>query len=270
MRGFLLIVLALSQITSRTGFAESNLYEPVQFPIKVVSAPVAASQSPIIFDYDEVKSTAKLFGHLQPADRDIQKWIRETNNILNIVEKNNIKTIYLNSIGGDAFLALLLSEIVREKKLKTIVPREGVCFSACVWILMAGREKLAYGKVGVHRVSIRDHLSEAGNESEYLLYIGGKLGATDVADAWHPALRYFREVTPCDQIALLTEVQKVAFGLLPRSDSKKWAEDQDLPEKILPYKVMPRLTIDICDENGNRVLTEIPSNNEHSREHSNR
>jgi hypothetical protein len=67
--------------------------------------------------------------------------------------KLKLNAIVLNSQGGNSFAAMKIGEFVREKKLNTYVSSNANCASACVYVLIGGVVRMAYGRVAVHRTT---------------------------------------------------------------------------------------------------------------------
>src|SRR3569833_114259 len=63
------------------------------------------------------------------------------------------RVLYLHSPGGDVDIALKLAAEVRQLGMSTMIPRGFACYSACSILFFAGREHVAHGKLGVHRVA---------------------------------------------------------------------------------------------------------------------
>lgn len=59
--------------------------------------------------------------------------------------------IVLNSLGGSVPDAMEIGEIIRRKGFPTLVSQGDECDSACVLILAAGVQRVAMGRVGIHR-----------------------------------------------------------------------------------------------------------------------
>ncbi|OJU68635.1 MAG: hypothetical protein BGO05_28300 [Rhizobiales bacterium 63-7] len=62
------------------------------------------------------------------------------------------ESVVLNSPGGFVQSALLMAEEVKERKLSTVVPDNGVCVSACAFIFLAGEGREVKGQLGVHQI----------------------------------------------------------------------------------------------------------------------
>lgn len=70
--------------------------------------------------------------------------------------KLKLNTVVLNSPGGNSFAAMRIGKFVREKKLNTYVASNANCASACVYVLIGGVVRMAYGRIAVHRTSFTD------------------------------------------------------------------------------------------------------------------
>lgn len=58
---------------------------------------------------------------------------------------------YLNSPGGNAYAAMRLGRMLRDKNFDAFIFPESVCYSSCVYLLAAGNNKTVHGEVGIHR-----------------------------------------------------------------------------------------------------------------------
>lgn len=66
------------------------------------------------------------------------------------------KTVVLNSPGGKVFPALSMARALKAAGVSTSVESAGICFSACSLVFLAGKERVATGKLGVHQISGTD------------------------------------------------------------------------------------------------------------------
>ena len=64
---------------------------------------------------------------------------------------HDIDTVVLTSPGGLVFEGLQLAGIINDKKLRTYVPKNGLCASACSFMFFAGNERQSDGYLGVHQ-----------------------------------------------------------------------------------------------------------------------
>jgi len=72
------------------------------------------------------------------------------------LRNQDIQNIVLASPGGSIWEALQIAGIIFDKKLRTYIPREANCASACSFLFFAGHERLADGKLGVHQMYSSD------------------------------------------------------------------------------------------------------------------
>lgn len=59
----------------------------------------------------------------------------------------------LNSPGGLVTIALLIADDVDQRRMSTIIPPGAECYSACSFIFLAGVDRVAAGRLGVHQIS---------------------------------------------------------------------------------------------------------------------
>ena len=81
------------------------------------------------------------------------------------------EVLVLNSNGGLVYIGLDLALEVERIGLTTYIPDEFGCYSACSYVFLAGRERIAEGELGVHQISSQD------ND-----LIGGQITIGDVID----------------------------------------------------------------------------------------
>ncbi|WP_018900737.1 hypothetical protein [Rhizobium sp. 2MFCol3.1] len=61
--------------------------------------------------------------------------------------------VVLQSDGGSVQAGLLIAEEIHDRKLKTLIPENSRCASACSFVFFAGVGRLAQGQLGVHQIS---------------------------------------------------------------------------------------------------------------------
>ena len=61
--------------------------------------------------------------------------------------------VYLNSPGGSVLIGLKIASLVHNAELITRVPYRGRCYSACVLVFAAGRERVANSKATIGSLS---------------------------------------------------------------------------------------------------------------------
>ena len=64
-----------------------------------------------------------------------------------------VETLLLSSRGGTVYDGLSMSTTIHEYGLKTHIPADGECYSACAYMFFAGVERGSEGKLGVHRLA---------------------------------------------------------------------------------------------------------------------
>lgn len=69
------------------------------------------------------------------------------------VQTPGLGRVSLNSPGGSVFPALNIARAIRVNNLNTTVPFGDQCHSACSFLFLAGRERIADGLLGVHQIS---------------------------------------------------------------------------------------------------------------------
>lgn len=62
------------------------------------------------------------------------------------------KILLLDSPGGSVTAGLLIADDVHTRKLATVIPSGSTCASACSYIFLAGNERQADGRLGVHQM----------------------------------------------------------------------------------------------------------------------
>jgi len=95
--------------------------------------------------------------HLKLHGKLTDKTLQEFREALDLIEKNSndiiLNAVQLDSVGGNNSVAIEIGKIIREKKLNTYVADDSRCESACVFILIGGVQRYAFGKIGVHRTT---------------------------------------------------------------------------------------------------------------------
>ncbi len=65
--------------------------------------------------------------------------------------EEQVFTLVLDSPGGAILAALEIAAITADKGLETVIPANATCASACAFVFLAGRERFAEGRLGVHQ-----------------------------------------------------------------------------------------------------------------------
>lgn len=85
------------------------------------------------------------------------------------LRNHDIENIVLASPGGNVFEGLQMAGIIFDKQLRTYIPRNTVCASACSYLFFAGKERLADGDLGVHQAaSANSQDKQAIGETQYV------------------------------------------------------------------------------------------------------
>jgi hypothetical protein len=104
-----------------------------------------------------------------------------------------MNAIQLDVGGGDPEVAKTMGRLIRAKKLNTFLATNDRCVSACVFLAIAGMDRMIYGAVSVHRLMlIRENLSEDSirqaikeHRQEDDQYIAEMDGSVLLAEALH-------------------------------------------------------------------------------------
>ena len=138
----------------------------------------------------------------------------------------NLTTIILDSPGGLVNNALVIADIAFERGMSTVVPQQAQCFSACVYIFLAGHSRLALGQLGVHQMSADNDLPDA-RVQETLANV-------------MEALNKFG--TPFEIIALMLRTNADDIRVLTARELRDWGVNRDataLAEVNRPATVPP-------------------------------
>lgn len=130
------------------------------------------------------------------------------------------KLVLLNSPGGLVDTALVVAHEIRDRGLSTFIPAQAGCYSACVYLYLAGVGRRADGELGVHQLY---------NDTNDL-----RSGQTILSDVLE-ALDEFgtpREIisrmlrTPPDSIYVFSQVEIASLGLNVGEPLKSASIDQ--------------------------------------------
>jgi hypothetical protein len=123
--------------------------------------------------------------------------LKKFQEVLDEVERKRLK-LHMNAIqldvgGGDPEVAKTMGRLIRAKKLNTFLATNDRCVSACVFLAIAGMDRMIYGAVSVHRLMlIRENLSEDSirqaikeHRQEDDQYISEMDGSVLLAEALH-------------------------------------------------------------------------------------
>jgi hypothetical protein len=117
--------------------------------------------------------------------------------VLDEVERKRLK-LHMNAIqldvgGGDPEISRTMGRLIRAKQLNTFLAPDDRCVSACVYLAIAGMDRMIYGSVLLHRLMlISDNLPEDSirqaikeHRQEATAYIAEMDGSVLLAEAIH-------------------------------------------------------------------------------------
>jgi hypothetical protein len=166
----------------------------------------------------------------------------------------HMNSIRLNSSGGDPDAARSMGRFIRSQGLNTFVGPKDSCTSACVAVLIGGVNRMAFGKIYVHRgrflrdVSedvIREQMpQEMADEAKYIAEMGI---SAQLADAIH--------MTPNWALRLLKGRELLHWGVHGINP----VEDEILSRRAakelgIPLASFHRLYIDSIDQCKNEAM----------------
>ena len=128
--------------------------------------------------------------------------------------KQNL-SLFLNSEGGDIATAIEIGRLVRRWQTSdVVVSLNSKCFSACVFVLAGGLNRVVHGKVGIHRpysTTTDSHTYEATQKTFRDLEQSAKSFFKDMNV---PTSLYDEMIgVPPQKLRVLTEQELVRFGI---------------------------------------------------------
>lgn len=123
--------------------------------------------------------------------------------------------VHINSEGGSVSSAIRIGRMLRDLNAWTMVPAAGACSSSCVFLLIGGVDRNAWGRVGVHRPYF-ESLDRRRTQAE----VSADIRALDTM-----IMTYLRDMNislnfldfmkgvPADQMRWLSESDLQTFGL---------------------------------------------------------
>lgn len=123
--------------------------------------------------------------------------------------------LFFDSPGGDVQAALNIALDVHFLEIYTALPAEGICYSACAFIFLGGKEKFLEGELGVHQID--SYNNDIKNTSSTQFAIAAIVDVLNRFDT--PKFVYTRMLsTPPDEIYVFTSTE--AWEIAP----KEWWE----------------------------------------------
>jgi len=125
-------------------------------------------------------------------------------------------TLWLDSPGGLITEGLKIGNIIAEKGMGAVVTVSGHCYSSCVFVYAAAKERLNFGEVGIHRpfaeeistdsLSYPEYLEKYENLTPILKRYFSKYGVS-------PAIVDAMNIIPSDDIKILSQEERDSYGL---------------------------------------------------------
>jgi hypothetical protein len=155
MRGFAKIIACADPLRAavlvvvhllRTGIATQIILRAVAVTFTFTVSPAVASADVYGLCADKSICTLRLDGRIGPDDVALFKRSLEK------VGGKQELLLFLNSEGGDITTAIEIGRLVRRwQDSHVVVALDSKCFSACVFVLAVGLNRVVHGKVGIHR-----------------------------------------------------------------------------------------------------------------------
>lgn len=135
----------------------------------------------------------------------------------------------IDSAGGSVIAAMKIGRLLRQERESVMV--EGICFSACVFVLAGAVDRVVFppGKVGIHRPYLGSYSSEARREIESALRLmRDYLREMDVS----PQLADDMIAVEPEDNRVLTASQLASYGLvgIDRAEKQRRAIDQEISD----------------------------------------
>ena len=106
----------------------------------------------VIYLPDQVTPVLRIEGQI--LKRDVKDFESALEHLKLTGKKLHMNAVQLNSTGGMWYVGRTIGRLIRREKLNTFVAPESECSSACVALLIGGVDRMAYGKVRVHRINL--------------------------------------------------------------------------------------------------------------------
>lgn len=110
-------------------------YDPIE-EMRRAGISLGSEQGTIFINGEITSSTAQQFEYAK-----------------SLIPPGNMVTVYLNSPGGDLYAAMAIGRTLRKVEGGGVaaVMDDAKCYSACVFILAAGEQRIRRGSIGIHR-----------------------------------------------------------------------------------------------------------------------
>ena len=116
----------------------------------ILLTPLCSISEVIVEQYkDTEEMTIRIEGEIK--SNELNEFVKAYKHIKVNKQKLHLNAVQLNSLGGIAQQGRELGWFIRHNELNTYLAPTSKCSSSCVYILVGGIIRLAYGRVGVHR-----------------------------------------------------------------------------------------------------------------------
>ena len=169
-----------------------------------------------------------------------QKTLQEFKEALDSIEKSGKKlelnAVKLDSNGGSLYVAIEIGKLTRERHLNTYVAPDAACESACVYILIGGLHRYAFGKVGIHRSTYSNDVEDDSDMEEKILKgnveISNHIRSMGISDRLDDAIR----MTQSWCMRYLTETEKMHWQVF----GTERAEEERIFNKMAKERFISR------------------------------
>lgn len=156
-----------------------------------------------------------------------------------LAQMPDIRTLALNSGGGQVVAALDVANKVHALGLETIVISNHTCASACSIIFLAGADRMVTGRLGVHQLSSRTRIEGGMQVVQFMI--------ADILDAFQKFgvdlnVTKFMLTTPPEDMYYFSDVQKEEYGINRNRNamaSVAHSEDRKPELRFADYPVTP-------------------------------
>ena len=178
--------------------------------IVLLVTPISSSAEVIFKKINDKEASLKVTGHISGDDVLPLKQALKTINNDHLRLLND--SVELDSKGGTVNGSMAVGRVIRAAHLSTLVKKDAICDSACVYVLVAGVCRMADGEVGVHQVFYEESHSRRVAEEIHLKEKAISLAYLNEMDAPR-AIYELGDSTPSYNIRELMESEKEDFGL---------------------------------------------------------
>jgi hypothetical protein len=162
--------------------------------------------------YNAREVTIKIVGEI--ADDDLQDFKDALKKIDDDKSVLHMNAVQLNSDGGNPAVAIEIGKLIRDRRFTTYIAKDDTCASACVYLLIAGVKRYAFGEVLVHRTSFASELPDtsviAAKIDEWRKRSTAYLASMNISYMLFDAM----QSTPNWQVRTLTEDEKRKWQLI--------------------------------------------------------